>query len=60
MLERGQKHTQKKVLTVLGVFEFDAFLSCVFGFLEKGGVGGGWGSGEAPPPKKMRDAVLCQ
>ena len=43
MLERSQK--QRKMITVLGVFEFDAFLA-VFLASVKRGVGGG--GGEAP------------
>ena len=31
------------MITVLGIFEFDAFLSCVFGYLKNGGD---------PPPKR--------
>ena len=58
MLERGQKTKHNKMITVLGVFEFDALLSWVLGFLKMGGLV----EGEAPPPpkKKMREAVLCQ
>ena len=42
-----RKRAKQKMIAVWGVFEFDAFLSCVFGFLRKGKEG--WG-GE-PPPK---------
>ena len=48
------KHFQEKLdvrkranmIIVLGVFEFDAFSSFLFGFCKKGGVGG-----RKPPPK---------
>ena len=51
MLERGQKINKKNNDNCFGVFEFDAFLSCVFGHLKNrgGGLGGG---GEAPLPKR--------
>ena len=50
ILERGQK---TKMITVLGVFEFDAFLSCVFGFYQKGRLGAA-----SPPPKDERSNVM--
>ena len=28
------------MIAVLGVFKFDAMLSCLFGFCKKGGLGG--------------------
>ena len=41
-----------KMITVLGVFEFDAFLSGLFDFCKRKGV---WGGG-AKPPQKMRES----
>ena len=43
----ARKRAKQKMITVLGVFEFDAFLSYVFGFLRKRGGGGR----RSPPPK---------
>ena len=45
VLERGQKRKQND--NCLGVFEFDAFLSYVFGFCKRGG----WGGGAKPPQR---------
>ena len=51
MLEKGPKTTKEHtMITVLGVFKFDAILSCLFGICKKRGVGG-----EAPPPQKMSE-----
>ena len=55
MLEKEPPKTTR-IITVLGMFEFDAILSCLIGFCIKGGCGGGRRS----PPQKMREAESCQ
>ena len=50
-----RKRAKRKTMTVLGVFEFDAFLSCVFRFLKRKGE---WG--RKPRPKDKRSNVMSE
>ena len=44
----GKGYARERAKNVLGVFEFDVFLSCIFGSSKKGG----WGEVGRTPPKR--------